>query len=168
MIDIKSILHYFIHKIIPYLSLDFWFSKYWPQTNYNNILFDKCFFDSRIQRMSPETIKFLHHIIRSRSIDVMYTDTEVEYTIEMEDGTVFGFSCVYTTDEHNRPGRYYIITMNNQTLIDGFCIENKRPTETTHKIMELLRHCSNKILVQEMKSRQNGLLMQLEKNKPYN
>ena len=115
--------------------------------------------------MNPETLKFLHHIIRTCNMDVMHTGTEAEYTIEMDDGTMFGFSCVYTTDERGRPGRYYAVTANMQVLADGFCLDGGKPTEITRNLMELVRKCSNKVLAQEMKARQVGLLNQLETGK---
>lgn len=115
--------------------------------------------------MTPEMIKFLHQVIHLRNVDVLHSDTEAEYTIEMDDGTEFTFACVYTNDNHGRPGRYYVVTMNTQVIADGFCLENDSPSEITRTIMELVRHCSNKVLTQEMKSRQNGLLKQLESNK---
>lgn len=115
--------------------------------------------------MNPEILKFLHHIIRTYNMDVMHTGTEAEYTIEMDDGTMFGFSCVYTTDERGRPGRYYAVTANMQVLADGFCLDGGKPTEITRNLMELVRNCSNKVLAQEMKARQVGLLNQLETGK---
>ncbi len=115
--------------------------------------------------MNPDTLKFLHNLINAHNIDVMHTGEEAEYTIEMDDGTTFGFACVYTTDDNGRPGRYYAATIDMQVIADGFCADGKHPSETTRNLMELVRKCSNKILAQEMKARQSGLLEQLEKNK---
>lgn len=118
--------------------------------------------------MTPETIKFLHHIIRRHNIDVMHTETEAEYTIEIDDGTVFGFSCIHTTDDRGRQGRFYAATINDNVIAEGFCTENGKPNTTTHQLMELVRSCSNKLLTQEIKARQTGLLKQLEANKYHN
>ena len=126
------------------------------------------FFDSKIYPMSPETLKFLHDAIRTYTVSVNHDETGSEYSIEMESGAIISFSCDYVFDDKNRPGRHYCITLNWDEVADGFCLDGKQPTQTTKQIIDLIRKCSNKILAQEMKSRQNGILNQIGNVKTYN
>lgn len=118
--------------------------------------------------MDLERLKFLHHLIRISYVTVMHDVDVVEYSIDLDDGTSFEFSCVCTTDDRGRPGRYYAVSVNLQVLCDGFCLDGKTPTETTKNLMSLINHCSNKILSQEMRARQFGALAQLSKEKTHN
>ena len=125
------------------------------------------FFDSKIYSMNPERLKFFRTLIRSSSIDVMRDQDMVEYSIDTDDGTTFAFSCVYTTDNIGRPGRYYAITVDMQVLCDGFCLDGQKPTEITKNLMALVKQCSDKILAQEIHARQNGILAQINNEKTY-
>ncbi len=117
--------------------------------------------------MNQDRLKFLHHLIQISYINVIHNVDTVEYSIELDDGTSFEFSCVYTTDDHGRPGRYYAVSVNMQVLSDGFCLDGKAPTEITKKLISLITHCSNKILSQEIHARQFGILTQTSKEKTH-
>ena len=117
--------------------------------------------------MNQDRLKFLRHLIQISHISVIHDVDTVEYSIELDDGTSFEFSCVYTTDDHGRPGRYYAVSVNMQVLSDGFCLDGITPTETTKNLMSLIKHCSNKILSQEIHARQFGTLAQLSKEKTH-
>lgn len=123
------------------------------------------FFDSKIYTMNPERLEFFHPLIRTSNVDVLRDDEMVEYSIDTDDGTTFGFSCVYTTDDKGRPGRYYAITIDSQVLYDGYCPDRSTPTEITKNLMQLVKHCSDKLLAQEIYARQKGILAQINGNK---
>lgn len=123
------------------------------------------FFDSKIYNMNPERLKFFHTLIRTSNIDVLRSDEMVEYSIDTDDGTTFGFSCVYTTDDKGRPGRYYAITVDMQVLHEGYCLDGHKPTDITKNLIQLVKHCSDKLLAQEIHARHTGILAQLKKDK---
>lgn len=125
------------------------------------------FFDSKIYTMKPETLKFLHDAICNHTICVAHDETGSEYSLELESGSMLTFSCEYKFDEMNRPGRYYCVSIDYDILIDGFCLDEKKPTKVTRQIINLIKRCSNKIVTQEIQSRRNGILNQIGSTKVY-
>ena len=117
--------------------------------------------------MNQERLNFFRELIRTSYVSVIYDIDTVDYSIDLDNGTSFEFSCVYTTDDKGRPGRYYAVSVNHQVLCDGFCLDNHKPTEITKNLMNLVLRCSNKVLAQEMRARQAGLLSQIEKDKTH-
>ena len=115
--------------------------------------------------MNPERLKFFRTLIRSSNIDVIRDSEMVEYSIDTNDGTTLAFSCVYTTDDIGRPGRYYAITVDMQVLCDGFCLDGQNPTEITKNLMTLVKQCSDKVLAQEIHARKSGILSQIQQEK---
>ena len=118
--------------------------------------------------MSPDRLKFLHHLIQTSYVNVMHDIDTAEYYIDLDDGTSFEFSCTCTTDNQGRPGRYYAVSVDMKVLCEGFCLDGRTPTETTKNLMSLINHCSNKILSQEIHARQLGVLAELNKDKVHN
>ena len=126
------------------------------------------FFDSTIPIImdNKEIIKFLHQLIAHRDISVEYEQSTTRYYIDMESGSMICIECSLAADENNRPAYYYAVMLDDDVVMESYCLHNaKKHTQQTKQLMELVRKCSNKVIYQEMRARKAGALQQITTTK---